>query len=74
MEKIAIDTAAGEVSAELARRGIAADRRVLVLVELVEEDDSLSMAGLAQAGGGFDWLDDEPELYTDADLVRPQPR
>ncbi len=27
------------------------------------------MAAIAQAGGGFDWLADEADLYTDADLV-----
>lgn len=27
------------------------------------------MASLVQAGGGFDWLTEEPDLYTDADLT-----
>ena len=27
------------------------------------------MAALAQAGKALDWLDDEPELYSDADLL-----
>ena len=27
----------------------------------------LPMAALAHAGGGFDWLAEEPELYSDAD-------
>ena len=63
----------GIVSAELARRGIAADARVHVLVELVGgEADLPSMAAVAEAGGAFDWLADEPDLYTDADLARPR--
>lgn len=73
MRKIALDAKAGEVSAELARRGIAADARVHVLVELVGgEADLPSMAAVAEAGGAFDWLADEPDLYTDADLARPR--
>ena len=74
MRKIALDAKAGEVSAELARRGIAADARVHVLVEVLggEADLPPSMAAVAEAGGAFDWLADEPDLYTDADLARPR--
>lgn len=73
MQKIALHAKAGEVSAELIRRGVVADARVHVLVEVVGEDaDMPSMAAIAEAGGAFDWLADEPELYTDADLVRPR--
>ena len=67
MERIILDAEAGQVSAELVRRGIAADARVHVLVEMDAEE--LSPAAIAQAGGAFDWLADEPELYSDADLV-----
>ena len=75
MPPITLDTEAGQVSAELARRGIAAGSRVHVQVELVGGDttDALPMAAIAQAGGAFDWLADEPELYSDADLVQPTP-
>lgn len=73
MHRITLDAEAGQVSAELARRGIAADARVHVLVEVVDEQpDALPMAAIAQAGGAFDWLADEPDLYTDADLVQPR--
>jgi hypothetical protein len=73
MQRITLDTEAGQVSDELARRGVAADTRVRVLVEVVgEETEALPMAAIAQAGGAFDWLADEPDLYTDADLMRPQ--
>ncbi len=68
MRRIALEAIAGQVSVELARRGISAGTRVHVLVELVEEE--LPMAALTQAGGAFDWLAEEPDLYTDADLVR----
>ena len=68
MGRIAFDAEAGQVSAELARRGIAADTRVHVVVEVV---DALPMAVIAQAGGAFDWLAEGPDLYSDADLVAP---
>ena len=73
MHRITLDAEAGQVSAELARRGIPAGTRVHVLVEVVDEQyDALPMAVIAQAGGAFDWLADEPNLYTDADLVQPR--
>lgn len=73
MQRITLDAKAGQLSAELARHGIAADARVHVLVEVIDnEADDLPMAAIAQAGGAFDWLADEPDLYTDADLVQPQ--
>jgi hypothetical protein len=69
MRRIALDAEAGQVSAELARRGIAARTRVHVLVEVASEEDLLPMTAMAQAGGAFNWLAEEPDLYTDADLV-----
>ena len=58
------------MSEELARRGIAAGTRVRVVAEVVEGDERRPpMAALAQAGGAFAFLADEPDLYTDADAV-----
>lgn len=75
MQKLSLDAEAGQVSAELARRGIAANTRVHVLVEVVDEQpDAPPMAAIAQASGAFDWLADEPDLYTDADLAQPPPQ
>jgi hypothetical protein len=68
MQRIALDAEAGQISAELVRRGIASSTRVHVLVEVASEED-LPMAAVAQAGGAFEWLAEEPDLYTDADLV-----
>jgi hypothetical protein len=68
MKRIILDSEAGQVSAELVRRGIAANAQVHVLVEVKGAGD-VSTAAIAQAGGAFDWLADEPDLYTDADLV-----
>jgi hypothetical protein len=63
-----LDVEAGQVSAELAHRGIPARARVHVVVEVPDEVDP-PMAALAQAGGAFDFLADEPDLYTDADII-----
>ncbi len=68
MQQIILDAEAGQVSAELSRRGVAADTRVHVLVEVLDSAEP-PMAAIAQAGHGFDWLADEPDLYSDADLV-----
>lgn len=70
---IILDAEAGQLSAELARRGIAAGARVHVLVEIMDSGaDALPMAAIAQIGGTCDWLAGEPDLYTDADLLKPQ--
>jgi hypothetical protein len=70
MSQIVLDAEAGQVSAELVRRGIPADARVHVLVEITPSGE-LPMAAIAHAGKGLDWLAEEPDLYSDADLVRP---
>jgi hypothetical protein len=70
MSQIVLDAEAGQVSAELARRGIPPHTQVHVLVE-VPPGGELPMTAIAQAGKGLDWLAEEPELYSDADLVEP---
>jgi len=68
MQRIELDGEAGQVSAELIRRGVRARARVRVLVGMAADDD-LPMAALVEAGGGLGFLDDEPDLYSDADAV-----
>jgi hypothetical protein len=68
MRQIVLDAEAGQVSAELGRRGIAAHARVLVRVDVLESAEP-PMAAIAEAGKAFDWLAEEPELYSDADLT-----
>ena len=58
MQRSTFDAKAGQLSTELAGFGTDAD--------------ALPMAAIAQAGGAFDWLAEEPDLYTDADPVQPQ--
>ena len=73
VQRITLDAEAGQLSAELTRHGVAADARVHVLVEAMDSEvNALPTAAIAQADGAFDWLADEPDLYTDADLVQPQ--
>ena len=73
MLRVTLDAEAGRVSEELARRGIPASTRVHVLAEVIdggdEGDGQLPMTALVQAGGAFIFLADEPDLYTDADMV-----
>jgi hypothetical protein len=68
MQQIILDAEAGQISAELARRGIAPDARVHVVVEIADDGEP-PMAAIAEAGKGFDWLAAEPDLYSDADLM-----
>jgi hypothetical protein len=58
---------AGQVQAEMARRGIDPRQRVHVIVETVDNDD-IPLAEMAQQGGAFDWLTEEPNLYTVAEF------
>jgi hypothetical protein len=68
MQRLTLDAEAGCVSEELGRRGISAKARVRVMVEIIEEPE-LPMSALAQEGGAFDFLAEEPELYSDADTI-----
>ncbi len=69
MRHLVVESQAGQISAELLRRGVAQDAIVYAVVDVVAPD--VPMAAIAKAGGGFDWLDQEPELYSDDDLVKP---
>lgn len=72
MQRIALNAEAGQVSAELARRGIPPATRVHAIVE-VTDDATLPMAAIDDASGAFEWLGEEPDLYTDADLSPSAP-
>jgi hypothetical protein len=52
---------------ELAEVSLQRDTDRLVVEDASEQE--LSMVAMAQAGGAFDWLAEEPDLYTDADLA-----
>ena len=57
---------AGNVSREIERKGISARQRVRVKLDTLEDD--LPLAQMAEAGRAFDFLRDEPELYSEADI------
>ncbi|HSC60829.1 MAG TPA: hypothetical protein VLC29_06325 [Rhizomicrobium sp.] len=57
---------AGNVSREIERKGISARQRVRVTLDTLEDD--LPLAQMAEAGRAFDFLRDEPELYSEADI------
>ena len=68
MRQILNDIEAGKVTDELRRRGIPVRQRLRVVVKSIEVDEP-SLTILNAAGGACDWLADEPDLYSDADLV-----
>jgi hypothetical protein len=68
MRQILNDIEAGKLADELARRGIPPERRLRVIVESLE-DANLPITAMKAAGRAFDWLADEPDLYSDDDLI-----
>ncbi|HEY7242453.1 MAG TPA: hypothetical protein VH678_01045 [Xanthobacteraceae bacterium] len=68
MRQILSDIEAGKVSDELRRRGIPPRQRLRVVVESIDVGEP-SITAINAAGGAFDWLAEEPDLYSDADLI-----
>lgn len=68
MRQILNDIEAGKVTDELRRRGVPPSQRLRVVVESIETEEP-SLTAMNAAGRAFDWLAEEPDLYTDADLV-----
>ena len=68
-----ITVEACQASAELIRRGIKPQQVVRLVVDLEDTDfedtGEVPVTAINAAGGGFEWLADEPDLYSDADLV-----
>jgi len=61
MRYVLEDVEVKDVSGEIERRGVKADRRVRVTVETLED---LPLAALAEKGRAFAFLADEPDLYS----------
>jgi hypothetical protein len=68
MRQILNDIEACKVSDELQRRGIPPAQRLRVVIESIDLIEP-SLTAINAAGGAFDWLAEEPDLYSDADLV-----
>jgi hypothetical protein len=68
MRQVLTNIEAGKLTEELKRRGIPSYQRLRVVVESLE-DDPLPITAINAAGGAFAWLAEEPEIYSDADLV-----
>jgi len=68
MRQILDDVEAGKVTDELRRRGIPPTQRLRVVAQSIEAEEP-SVTAINAAGGAFDWLAEEPDLYSDADLV-----
>ncbi len=69
MRYVMEDIEAGKLPGEIERRGIAPRQRLRVIVETLNGE--LPLAQLAEQGGAFDFLSDDPEIYSEADI---QPR
>lgn len=54
---------------QLVRLGLEADRVIRVVLETVDGEEEISITEMNARGGAFDHLADEPDLYSDADLV-----
>lgn len=70
MRRVLKNIEAGEVPDALRRLGIQPKQRLRVIVETATEDDP-PVTAMNANGGSFEWLKDEPELYSDSDLVEP---
>jgi hypothetical protein len=68
MRQVLSNIEAGKLSDELQRRGIPSTQRLDVVVESVAED-LVPITRINEAGRAFEWLKEEPDLYSDADLV-----
>jgi len=68
MRHVLNDIEAAKVSDELRRRGIPPSERLRVVVESIATEEP-NLTAMNASGGAFDWLAEEPDLYSDADLV-----
>jgi hypothetical protein len=59
---------AGKLAVEVKRHGIPADQRLRVVLETL--DDAPALARIAEEGGAFGFLAEEPDIYSEAD-IRP---
>jgi hypothetical protein len=55
---------------QLTRLGLGPRRLLRVVLETVDaEDDEITITEMNAQGGAFAYLADEPDLYSDADLI-----
>ncbi len=65
---ITLEAEVAGIAEELVRHGLSPRTRVHVSVEVID-DNAMPMAAMVQAGGAFDWLADEPDLYDESDVI-----
>jgi hypothetical protein len=68
MRQVLNDIEAGKLTDELTRRGIEPHQRLRVIVESLD-DDALPITAINASSGGFGWLAEEPDLYSDSDMI-----
>lgn len=69
MRYVLEDIEVGNLSGEVRKRGIPERQRVRVVLDTL--DDTLPLAQMAEEGGSFAFLAEEPDLYSLSD-VRPE--
>ncbi|WP_029014512.1 hypothetical protein [Niveispirillum irakense] len=68
MRQVLKDIEAEELPDALRRLGIQPKQRLQVIVD-TDQDEEPDITAMNAAGGAFTWLDEEPELYSDDDLI-----
>jgi hypothetical protein len=56
-------------SSELARLGLAPRQVLRVELETIDDDSEIGITQMNERGGAFAHLVDEPEIYSDNDLI-----
>ncbi|MBK3736793.1 hypothetical protein GAY29_27645 [Azospirillum brasilense] len=54
---------------DLKRLGLSPRRVLRVVLETVDDEDDISITEMNAKGGAFNHLADEPDLYSDTDLI-----
>ena len=67
MRYVLEDVEAGKLTEEIRRRGLSEHQRVRAVVETLND---LPLSRIAEQGGAFDFLADEPDLYGQSDIRR----
>ncbi|MFA6021741.1 MAG: hypothetical protein WC722_15875 [Rhodospirillales bacterium] len=55
--------------ADLRRLGLAPKRVLRVILETLDDEDEISVSAMNARGKALDHLADEPEIYSDDDLI-----
>jgi uncharacterized Ntn-hydrolase superfamily protein len=69
MREVIENIAVKDIPSELVRRGLAGGDQVRVVIEPAEEAAARDITAVNAASGAFAFLGQEPELYSDSDVI-----